>query len=246
MKKPVELPFMNVRDIVLFPEAYQQLYIGRTFTIEAIKSALKSKTKAHRGKIIVITQKAVQKEKPLSKADMFSVGTICQIENSVMLSDGTMKVLLRGEQVLLIKSITDHDGVRLARGTPFATRSLKQKLPDSEKREVLGLLLRWNPEIAIDDDEERFDLLKKETKLSDFISTISGLISFLRPEEKKNVAALKKRHIGVGSLAYASCKKLKTVNGRIKKRQLLLEEVSQSKQLRLIKEILNEEIHSRF
>lgn len=240
MKKTMKLPFMNVRDVVLFPEAYQQLYIGRAFTIEAIRHA----KKLHQGKIVVITQKSVQMEKPLSKKDMFSIGTICRIENSIMMADGTMKVLLLGEEAVSVKTAYEHEGVRFSEVSLLKSKGIRQKLTEKEKRETLTLLIKWCPALVLNEDEERFDLLKKETELSSFVSTISGLISYPRFEKDEGIGALKKRRVGLSSLHKASPKELDKANGRIKKRQLILEEPNQSKRLRFIKKMLSEEIHS--
>ncbi len=229
MKTKIELPLMNVRDVVLFPDAYQQLIVGRRFTIDSIQKA----KQAHQGRIIVITQKAVQKVSPLSKSDMYSVGTVCRIEKSVMLSDGTMKVLLQGERTVSVGLVLEKDGVRFALGTFGRAKASGKKLSRDVKRQVLSLLLKWNPALALDDDEERFDTLKKETELTGFVSTVSGLISHPRPDGLFKGLNLK-----------ASPKKLGQVNLRIKKRQCLLEESSAGKRLLLIREILSEEIHS--
>lgn len=40
MKKAIELPFINIRDLVIFPGMRQGLYIGRTQTINAIQACL--------------------------------------------------------------------------------------------------------------------------------------------------------------------------------------------------------------
>lgn len=126
MEKFFRLPLINVRDLVLFPEAYQRLYIRRTFTIHAINQAKRS----HQGSVIVVTQKAGQKAKPLSKLDMYTMGTVCRVKNSIMLSDGTMKALLVGERTVKIKSIEVSKGVRYAKGFILSKKQRNQKITE--------------------------------------------------------------------------------------------------------------------
>lgn len=104
------------------------------------------------------------------------------------------------------------------------------------------MLLRWNPEIALDDDEERFIALKQENKMGDFISTIRGLISSPYYKTPKNLSARRRQKIC--SFIKLSPKKQREVNKQVYKRQLLLEERNQNKQFLLIKKILAEEISS--
>jgi len=230
--KVIEMPLINVRDVVFYPGMEQSLFIGRDFTIKAIQRALKH----HKGRIIAITQKDMENAKPLRKSDMFSVGTVCKIEQSMMTSDGVMKAHLKAEQRVSIGRVLEKDDVRYASGKILQANSKSGKLAIPEKREILELLVKWNPGLALDDEDTRLFELKKETKLEPFLNAVFGIVhssSAIARRYLKTIGTQTKKHPPA---------KLKAFNLGIKKRQFLLEENDRKRQIKLVKEILSAEL----
>ena len=85
------LPFMPLREVVMFPRSIMPLFVGREASIKAIEDA-----QAHYGKqIFLVTQKEAEVERPGSE-DLFAVGVICKVLQMLRLPDGTIKVLFEG------------------------------------------------------------------------------------------------------------------------------------------------------
>lgn len=229
--KTIEMPLINVRDIVIYPGMEQSLIIGREFTIKAIQHALKH----NRGRIVAVTQKNMENAKPNGKSDIYSVGTICKIEKSILMSDGVMTALLKAEKRVSISKVSEKNEVRHISGSLIKDSAKQRALDPMEKREILELLIRWNPSIALDDDDGRLANLKKETKLDAFLEAVFGLIC-----HRKSAKARDLKKIGTQTPKLSRAE-LKSRNLGLKKRQVLLEEGNSQRQLKLVKEILKAE-----
>ena len=120
-------------------------------TIDAIQSALKGSKK-----ILVLTQKASEQESPKKLQDMYKTGTLCSLDGSILLQDGTMKVVLTGESLFKADAIFDSDGVQFARGNILKTAQNKKVLKETERLSLLELLVRAKPSAVLDEDASWF------------------------------------------------------------------------------------------
>ena len=84
------LPLLPLRDMVVFPFMVVPLVVGREKSIAAVEDAL-SKDKT----ILLCAQKSVKVEEP-SLDDIYQLGTVGQIIQSVKLPDGSYKLLVEG------------------------------------------------------------------------------------------------------------------------------------------------------
>ena len=84
------LPVIPVRDTVLFPGVMAPLFIGRPKSLKAIEAA------GRKGRrVLVLAQKSLQEEAP-GEEDLYRLGTVASIVQTLRLPDGTTKVLLEG------------------------------------------------------------------------------------------------------------------------------------------------------
>jgi ATP-dependent Lon protease len=122
-------PFINVRNLVLYPGAEVALYIGRKESVDAILLAKKK----YFSKVTVFTQKrSKQNAVPKSQTGMYSSGTLCMIESAVRMTDGTMKIKVRALKVIRAKKIVLHQGVRQAEIFEKSSRQDRSRGPGSE------------------------------------------------------------------------------------------------------------------
>ncbi len=84
------LPLLPLRDMVVFPFMTVPLVVGREKSIAAVEESL-SKDKT----ILLCAQKSVKVEEP-SSDDIYSIGTVGQVIQSVKLPDGSYKLLVEG------------------------------------------------------------------------------------------------------------------------------------------------------
>ena len=98
---PIELPLLPLRDVVVFPHMVIPLFVGRPKSIKALEAAMEAERR-----IMLVAQKAAAKDEP-SPADMFEVGCVSTILQMLKLPDGTVKVLVEGQQRARVSRITD-------------------------------------------------------------------------------------------------------------------------------------------
>ncbi len=98
---PLELPLLPLRDVVVFPHMVIPLFVGRPKSIKALESAM-----AAERRIMLVAQKAAAKDEP-AVDDMFSVGCVATILQMLKLPDGTVKVLVEGQQRARVLHIED-------------------------------------------------------------------------------------------------------------------------------------------
>ncbi len=110
---PLELPLLPLRDVVVFPHMVIPLFVGRPKSIKALESAM-----AAERRIMLVAQKAAAKDEP-SVADMFGVGCVSTILQMLKLPDGTVKVLVEGQQRAKVDGIEDGESHFTAHVTPI-------------------------------------------------------------------------------------------------------------------------------
>ena len=98
---PIELPLLPLRDVVVFPHMVIPLFVGRPKSIKALELAMEAERR-----IMLVAQKTAAKDEP-SADDMFDVGCVSTILQMLKLPDGTVKVLVEGQQRARVDSITD-------------------------------------------------------------------------------------------------------------------------------------------
>ncbi|MEO5607045.1 MAG: LON peptidase substrate-binding domain-containing protein, partial [Polaromonas sp.] len=109
---PVDLPLLPLRDVVVFPHMVIPLFVGRPKSIKALESAMEAERR-----IMLVAQKTAAKDEP-SVEDMFEVGCIATILQLLKLPDGTVKVLVEGQQRAKVNTIEDGEQHFTANVTP--------------------------------------------------------------------------------------------------------------------------------
>ena len=98
---PLNLPLLPLRDVVVFPHMVIPLFVGRPKSIKALEAAMEAERR-----IMLVAQKTAAKDDP-QVSDMFDVGCVSTILQMLKLPDGTVKVLVEGQQRATISSIEE-------------------------------------------------------------------------------------------------------------------------------------------
>ena len=123
---PLDLPLLPLRDVVVFPHMVIPLFVGRPKSIKALELAMEADRR-----IMLVAQKAAAKDEP-SVADMFDVGCVSTILQMLKLPDGTVKVLVEGQQRALVASIADAETHFTATVTPVELEQEQHKSSEIE------------------------------------------------------------------------------------------------------------------
>ena len=98
------LPMMPIRDVVIFPFMMTPFVVGRESSVRALEEAM-----AGDKEIFLATQHDASTDEP-SPNEIYSVGCIVKIVQSLKQGDGNIKVLVEGVQRARVVSVTDDEG----------------------------------------------------------------------------------------------------------------------------------------
>ena len=110
---PIDLPLLPLRDVVVFPHMVIPLFVGRPKSIKALEAAMEAERR-----IMLVAQKTAAKDEP-AVSDMFEVGFVSTILQMLKLPDGTVKVLVEGQQRASVNRIDDGESHFTATVTPL-------------------------------------------------------------------------------------------------------------------------------
>ncbi|OOG55359.1 endopeptidase La [Polaromonas sp. C04] len=123
---PIDLPLLPLRDVVVFPHMVIPLFVGRPKSIKALELAMESERR-----IMLVAQKTAAKDEP-SVSDMFEVGCVSTILQMLKLPDGTVKVLVEGQQRARVNKIDDGESHFTANVSPVESAPGDQKSTEIE------------------------------------------------------------------------------------------------------------------
>lgn len=172
------LPVIPVRDTVLFPGVMAPLFIGRPKSLKALEAAAK---KGRR--VLVLAQKSLQDESP-GEDDLYRLGTVASIVQTVRLPDGTTKVLLEGLRRARIEAFSFLEDMIEARILPIDE-------PEGETaRQPLGRALLDQFEKLVSSSAKIPDEIPATLAEIEGLSMLTDLISShveLKVEEKQGL-----------------------------------------------------------
>jgi len=181
---------MPIRDVVIFPAMMTPFVVGRESSVRALEEAL-----AGDKKIFLATQHDASIDEPKPN-EIFQVGTIVNIVQSLKLPDGNIKVLVEGIERGKILQVVDTDGyfeatVRTAKYgaemTPQVEASMQRVTGLFEQYVKLCQSLNYETMIAAvrnDDPSKLTDNIAANLQLS--IEEKQELLEIFDPAERLN------------------------------------------------------------
>jgi ATP-dependent Lon protease len=127
------VPMMPVRDMVIFPQQMTPFIVGREASVRALEEALTGEKK-----IFLSTQHDASIDDPKPE-EIYAVGTLANIVQSVKLPDGNIKVLVEGVERARSISITSDEGFFRANIRLLATKMETTPQVEQLVQKVTGL-----------------------------------------------------------------------------------------------------------
>ncbi len=116
------MPVLPLRDVVIYPHMVIPLFVGREISIHALGKAL-----AEDKQLLLVAQKNASEDEP-DVDDIYQMGTISNVLQLLKLPDGTIKLLVEGEQrAKIIDFIHREEGGFVANVIPLSTKSINEK-----------------------------------------------------------------------------------------------------------------------
>ena len=98
-------PVLPLRDIVVFPHMVVPLFVGREKSIAALEEVMRDEKR-----IVLLTQKDSSNDDP-GADDIYGRGCIAKIMQLLKLPDGTVRVLVEGEERIAVEAFTDRKDI---------------------------------------------------------------------------------------------------------------------------------------
>ena len=173
------LPLIPLRDVVVYPHMVIPLFVGRQNSIDALEHAMAA-DKA----IVVVAQKSATVDDPKVE-DLFEVGTSARILQLLKLPDGTVKVLVEGEQRVKIKQVDETEGFFTA-----SVLTIDDAEPSEGERKALAhtLMAQFEQYVKLS-KKISSDVMSSITNIDDpsrLADTIASQMN-LKLEEKQNL-----------------------------------------------------------
>src|SRR5450755_3491178 len=131
------VPMMPVRDMVIFPEMMHPFIVGREASVRALEDAL-----AGDKKIFLVTQHDASIDDPKPE-EIYQVGTLANIVQSVKLPDGNIKVLVEGTERAKIVQITSDEGFFRATVRVLPVKTEQNPAIEQASSRVTGLFEQY-------------------------------------------------------------------------------------------------------
>jgi ATP-dependent Lon protease len=212
------LPLLPLRDIVVFPESLQALFVGRPRSVAALEAARRATGVAER-RIVLSAQRTAKAEEP-GADDIHAVCAIGVVRTLLPLQNSMMKVLVAGEERARIKRFVSaaEAGIELEPGAsgvePFVVEV--ERLSHLEEEASGEVAIELMPRLMASFEE--FARLSKR----------------LQPEVPKNVAEI--AHMGRRADVIAGYVPIKPVD-----KQALLEQMNVEARVRRLIELIDAE-----
>lgn len=120
-------PLISLRDVVVFPQMVQPLFVSRPKSIAAMEQSLLRDDRL----VVLASQKDPECEDP-HKDDIYQTGTIAEVMQMLKLPDGTVKVLVEGSFRVEISEFVDGESHFAAR-----VKELTELVSDDEHTRTL-------------------------------------------------------------------------------------------------------------
>ena len=125
-------PLLPLRDVVVYPQIVQPLFVGRPKSIKALEVAMASNKK-----VLLVAQKNASDDEPAAD-DLYQIGTVATILQLIRLPDGTVKVLVEGLDRAQLRNVSfDEDHFR-AETLSLQTEAVAEKEAELLIRSLLS------------------------------------------------------------------------------------------------------------
>ncbi|OIM99776.1 endopeptidase La [Idiomarina sp. MD25a] len=117
----LDMPVLPLRDVVVYPHMVIPLFVGREKSIRCLEAAMDADKR-----VFLAAQKDASVDEP-TEEDIYRVGTVASILQLLKLPDGTVKVLVEGQQRAELDQLKDSDEYFQASIHYLASESLPEK-----------------------------------------------------------------------------------------------------------------------
>jgi ATP-dependent Lon protease len=177
-----QMPLIPLRDVVVYPHMVIPLFVGRQKSIAALEYAMKNDEV-----VVVVAQRNADDDNPEIK-ELYDIGTSVRILQLLKLPDGTVKVLVEGDERVKIELIDTSDEFFRAEVTPFT----EDELTDNQRKALSHTLIAQFEQFVKLSKKVPSEVLSSVNNIEDPVrlaDTIAAQMN-LKLEEKQTLLAM--------------------------------------------------------
>ncbi len=125
-------PLLPLRDVVVYPQIVQPLFVGRAKSIKALEEAMSADKQ-----VLLVAQKNASDDDPQAQ-QLFNIGTIATILQLIRLPDGTVKVLVEGLERAQITEINEKSDYLVAEARLLVADGMSEQEASALIRSLLS------------------------------------------------------------------------------------------------------------
>mgnify|MGYP001280047356 FL=1 len=125
-------PLLPLRDVVVYPQIVQPLFVGRAKSIKALEEAMSTDKQ-----VLLVAQKNASDDDPEAQ-QLFDIGTIATILQLIRLPDGTVKVLVEGLERAQITEINEKSDYLVAEASLLVADGMSEQEASALIRSLLS------------------------------------------------------------------------------------------------------------
>ena len=125
-------PLLPLRDVVVYPQIVQPLFVGRAKSIKALEEAMSTDKQ-----VLLVAQKNASDDDPEAQ-QLFDIGTIATILQLIRLPDGTVKVLVEGLERAQITEINEKSDYLVAEARLLIADGMSEQEASALVRSLLS------------------------------------------------------------------------------------------------------------
>ena len=125
-------PLLPLRDVVVYPQIVQPLFVGRAKSIKALEEAMSTDKQ-----VLLVAQKNASDDDPEAQ-QLFDIGTIATILQLIRLPDGTVKVLVEGLERAQITEIDEKSDYLVAEARLLVADGMSEQEASALIRSLLS------------------------------------------------------------------------------------------------------------
>ena len=194
--KPMTLPMVPLRGMVVFPKVVTQLDIGRTASVQAVKAAMDGDQY-----LAVATQKDENIETP-TLSELGQVGTIVKINQMLRLPGGVVRILVEGVTRIQLDAITSTDPYYVAEVTLLNAVQDEPMEEEAYRRILQSKFAQWVEVVKPTNDEGIDQVMNSEdaSELADQIAFILPINTKVRQSILDELSVSRRLNMVVGIL----------------------------------------------
>ena len=129
----IKKPFIATRELVVFPGIVTPIFVGRDSSLASLDESLSK----YDNKLVLSTQKDVNVEEPNFPEDVYNVGVLVHVIQTVKMPNGTVKVLVEAKHRVRSKEITEVNGVFYTDYEEIFPKPITESKSEALKRKVI-------------------------------------------------------------------------------------------------------------